>query len=142
MAGSPTGQDTGCLVMGGHTYSTKSGTRIYRYYVCYKAQKQGWDSCPCRSLPAEQIEGFVVEQIKRIGQDPALLSITLAKCREQAEAQRESINGELAIVERDLASIHADLARVAADAASSPPVSRPASHDRVPAEVRLPQFVA
>lgn len=109
-----------CGVTMGHTYSTKSGTRIYRYYVCYKAQKQGWDSCPCRSLPAEQIEGFVVEQIKRIGQDPALLSTTLAKCREQAEAQRESINGELAIVERDLASVHADLARVAADAASSP----------------------
>ncbi len=51
---------------------------------------------------------------------PRCLSTTLAKCREQAEAQRESINGELAIVERDLASVHADLARVAADAASSP----------------------
>lgn len=106
-----------CGLTMGHTTSIKGGSRLYRYYVCYKAQKQGWDSCPCRSLPAEQIEGFVVEQIKRIGKDPELLSLTLANCREQMAAQRLAAEGELAGVERELARLHADLGRTAGDAA-------------------------
>jgi site-specific DNA recombinase len=108
-----------CGLSMGHTMTNKNGTRVYRYYVCYKAQKQGWDSCPCRSLPAEQIEGFVVEQIRRIGKDPALLSLTLAKCREQMAAQRTAAEGELSGVERDLARLHAELGRVAGDAATN-----------------------
>ena len=106
-----------CGLTMGHTTSIKGGSRVYRYYVCYKAQKQGWDTCPCRSLPAEQIEGFVVEQIKRIGKDSELLSLTLAKCREQMAAQRLATEGELAGLERELARLHADLGRTAGDAA-------------------------
>ena len=108
-----------CGLAMGHTTSVKDGSRVYRYYVCYKAQKQGWDACPCRSLPAEQIEGFVVEQVKRIGKDPALLSLTLAKCREQMAAQRVAAEGELAGLERELARLHAELGRVAGDAATN-----------------------
>ena len=107
-----------CGLTMGHTMTTKAGSRAYRYYVCYKAQKQGWDSCPCRSLPAEQIEKFVVEQIRSIGRDPALLSLTLAKCREQLTAQRTAAEGELSAVEREMARLQADLARVARDAAT------------------------
>jgi site-specific DNA recombinase len=103
-----------CGLSMGHTMTSKNGTRVYRYYVCYKAQKQGWDSCPCRSLPAEQIEGFVVEQIRSIGRDPALLSLTLAKCREQLTAQRTAAEGELSAVEREMARLQADLGRAAA----------------------------
>ncbi len=56
-----------------HTYS-KKGSKLYRYYVCHKAQKQGWDSCPSPSLPAAEIEDFVIEQIRRVGQDRALFA--------------------------------------------------------------------
>jgi site-specific DNA recombinase len=103
----------------GHTIANKGKDRVYRYYTCYKAQKQGWDSCPCRSLPAEQIEGFVVEQIKRIGKDPAMLSLTLSKCREQVTHLRAEAEGELGVVERELARLHADLGRTAANAATN-----------------------
>ncbi len=109
-----------CGVKMGHTYATKSGKRIYRYYVCYKAQKQGWDSCPCRSLPAEQIEAFVIEQIKRIGHEPALRSLTLAKLKEQLETQTTAAKSELIVVERELGQMHTELARVASDAATNP----------------------
>jgi hypothetical protein len=30
--------------------------RAYRYYVCLKAQKQGWATCPSKTLAAERIE--------------------------------------------------------------------------------------
>ena len=108
-----------CGLSMGHSMTVKDGSRAYRYYVCYRAQKQGWDSCPCPSLPAEQIEQFVVEQIKRIGDDPDLRSLTLAKCREQTDAQRTAAQGELATLERDLARLNADLGRTAGDAATN-----------------------
>ncbi len=108
-----------CGVMMGHTTTNKGGSRLYRYYTCYRAQKQGWDSCPCRSLPAEQIEGFVIEQIKRIGKDPDLLSLTLARCREELTAQRAAAESEVADVERELERLHADLRRTAGDAATN-----------------------
>ena len=107
-----------CGLTMGHTTANKGKDRVSRYYVCYKAQKQGWDACPCRSLPAEQIEGFVVEQIKRIGKDPALLSLTLSKCRQQLAQQRAEAERELGVVERELGRLHADLGRTAGDAAT------------------------
>lgn len=51
----------GCTM--GHHYSQKANKR-YRYYVCLNAQKRGWAVCPSPSLPAAELERFVVEQIK------------------------------------------------------------------------------
>src|SRR5439155_22373558 len=50
------------------TYSQKSGRR-WRYYLCWKAHRRGWSSCPSPTLPAHQIEMFVVDRIRAIGQD-------------------------------------------------------------------------
>jgi site-specific DNA recombinase len=38
--------------------------KVYRYYVCSKAAKRGRDACPTPNLPAEDLEGFVLEQVK------------------------------------------------------------------------------
>ena len=45
-----------------HTYTAK-GSRRYRYYVCASAQKRGWDSCPSKSVPAEEIERFIWREV-------------------------------------------------------------------------------
>ena len=66
-----------------HTYSQR-GRKRYRYYVCLNAQKQGWSECPSPSLPAAEIERFVVEQIAGIGRDPDVLAETLAAARAQS----------------------------------------------------------
>jgi site-specific DNA recombinase len=39
------------------------GNRRYRYYACSAAQRQGWHTCPSKSLPAATIERYVLEQI-------------------------------------------------------------------------------
>src|SRR3990172_7679372 len=52
-----------------HSYSRK-GHRQYRYYVCNRAQCQGWHACPSPSVPAGEIERFVVEQLRCLGEDP------------------------------------------------------------------------
>jgi len=109
-----------CNSVMGHTTTGKKKKQVYRYYVCYRAQKQGWDVCPCGSLPADQIESFVVDQIRRIGNDPALRSLTLAKCREQMESQRLADENELSGVERDLARLGRELSQTAGDADSNP----------------------
>jgi site-specific DNA recombinase len=65
----------GCAMTPAH--STKQGKKRYRYYTCTGAQKRGWHTCPSKSIPAGEIERFVVEQIRRIGNDPTLLNGTL-----------------------------------------------------------------
>ena len=48
---------------------TQRGTRRYRYYVCMGMQKRGRTHCACGSLPAAELERFVIEQIShRAGQ--------------------------------------------------------------------------
>ena len=46
-----------------HSWTRRSG-RLHRYYVCGRAQKRGWSTCPTKSVPAVEIETFVVEQIR------------------------------------------------------------------------------
>ena len=41
-------------------------TRRYRYYVCTQAQRRGWKSCPSKSLPAGQLESYVMDQLRGI----------------------------------------------------------------------------
>lgn len=76
-----------------HSFTTK-GKRRYRYYVCASAQKSGWDTCPAPSVPAGEIERFVVDEIRAIGQDPDLVAATLAATRDQLETAIERAKPE------------------------------------------------
>ena len=44
------------------TYTAKRGRR-FRYYVCQRARRNGWDSCPTKAVPAVRIEDSVVAQL-------------------------------------------------------------------------------
>jgi hypothetical protein len=46
-----------------HTYTSK-GPRRYRYYTCSGAQKHGWASCPSKSIPAMEVEQFVIKEAR------------------------------------------------------------------------------
>lgn len=90
-----------------HTYTARANRR-YRYYVCAKAQRQGWNSCPSKSVPAQEIEQFVVEQIRAIGRDPKLRAATLAQVRQQEAQQRRADAGELARVDGELKRLRSE----------------------------------
>lgn len=43
---------------------------LYPYDLCYTARKRGWKACPRRSLPADQIERFVVDRVREACLEP------------------------------------------------------------------------
>ena len=93
-----------------HAYTQKGGKR-YRYYACLRAQKRGWASCPTKSLPALEVERFVVDRIRAIGKDREVVKETLRAAREQHGAETRRIEGERQATEKDLQRLTADLRR-------------------------------
>ncbi len=96
-----------------HTHTHKNGKRRYRYYVCASAQKRGWHTCTSKSIPAREIEQFVVDQIRDIGKDPALLAETIEETRAQATKRIQDLEAEQRGLERDLARHSAELRKLA-----------------------------
>ena len=122
-----------------HTYSAK-GSRQYRYYVCHRAQKQGWQVCPSPSVPAGEIERFVVDQIKCVGRDPNVIKETLTQARTQAEDQIERLNAERGGLCGRLREDHTELGQLAATSRPGDPRLVDA-HDRIrDAERRVTQI--
>lgn len=80
----------GCAMI--HHYVSKPNKR-YRYYVCLKAQKEGWDTCPSPSLPAPELERFIVDQIKVIGRDPTVLQDCIETAQAHMRDQIEQLKG-------------------------------------------------
>ena len=101
-----------CKCSMGHAY-TAQGTKRYRYYVCLKAQKRGWHNCPTKSVPAGEIERFVVEQIKGIGKDPTVLAETLRQARGQGQRSLAELEAEERGLGRELARHNAELRKLA-----------------------------
>lgn len=89
--------------------SKKNGATQYRYYVCLCAQKLGWKACPSKSVPATEVERFVVDQIRCIGEDPTLIAETLTQARAQGESKIAELEAELAALEHDLGRYDAEM---------------------------------
>jgi len=101
----------GCAMV--HSHTLKNGNKRYRYYVCLNAQKRGWHTCPSKSIPAAEIERFVVDQVRAIGKDSALVAETIRQTRKQAETRIAELETEQAGLEKDLARHNADLRKLA-----------------------------
>jgi site-specific DNA recombinase len=101
-----------CKCSMGHAYTAK-GTKRYRYYVCLRAQNRGWDNCPTKSVPAGEIERFVIEQIKGIGKDPTVLAETLRQAQGQGRRSLVELKAEGQGLQRELARHNAELRKLA-----------------------------
>jgi site-specific DNA recombinase len=89
------------------------GVRRYRYYTCTRAQKRGWHACPSRSVPADEIERLVLERIRGVGRDPALLRGILAQASEQEQNRCTDLEAEQRGLERDLGGWQAEVRNLA-----------------------------
>jgi|GEM_PF-444712 len=84
------------------THTTRNGTKRYRYYVCSAAQKRGWHTCPTKSIPAQEIERFVIDQIRAIGRDQELLAETIRQAGQRSRQRMIELEGEKKMIERQL----------------------------------------
>ena len=80
------------------TWSQK-GNRRYRYYLCTKAHRHGWDTCPSKSIPAIEIEKFVVDKVRAIGRAPELVARTVDEARRQMADRKADLEAEYEAVE-------------------------------------------
>ncbi|MBF0121469.1 MAG: recombinase family protein [Desulfobacterales bacterium] len=96
-----------------HSYTLKKGKR-YRYYICLKAQKQGWESCPTKSIPAPEVEKFVIEQIRCIGKDKDLFERTFDNACIEITAQVEKLEAEKEMMKKKLSIYNKDMGKLIA----------------------------
>ena len=105
-------QSCGCVMT--HTFSCK-GNKRYRYYVCGTAIQRGWSECPAPSVPAGEIERFVVEQIRTIGQDPTILKKTTMEVQQRNHAECKRLGDEQKSLARQMRDDHAKLQAMVAN---------------------------
>lgn len=106
----------GCAMT--HSYTMRGDVR-YRYYVCQTAMKRGWAQCATRSVPAQEIEDFVIKRIAQIGSDPSLASEVAAQSRVELARKLESLKNENAEIERGLRQQAKAVSRVLSEPNSS-----------------------
>jgi site-specific DNA recombinase len=104
-----------CAMAPSHTVKrlADNGGKVDRYYCCTNAQKRGWHVCPTPSVPAPELERFVIDQVKAIGRDTDLLAETLAECRRQREDAIGKLDVEKRTLERELQRHNAELRKLA-----------------------------
>ncbi len=112
-----------CSSMMTHSFTVRKQGRHYRYYVCSHAQKNGWGSCPTKSLPAAEIENFVIERIRCIGKDPQLLSEALEQARLQQKKNIEELKGEGREINRRLDHYRGQVQKIAESLLSNKDIS-------------------
>ena len=100
------------------SHTTRKGGLRYRYYTCVHAQKNGWQNCPSKSIPAQAIEQLVVEQIQRLGRDPLVLEQLLTTVRQQDDARVAEWEGERVSLERDLLRGQSEVRKLLGDVGS------------------------
>jgi site-specific DNA recombinase len=90
----------------------KKKGKVYRYYRCSAASRNGHGTCPAKSVNADRVEQFVVDQIRRIGADSALQEETFRQAVAQVKAQRRGLKLELRRLKTDLSTSRADVQRL------------------------------
>ena len=95
----------------GITYTRKRG-RVYRYYLCVRAAKNGYSACPVKSVPAAQVERATVDQLRVVFRSPELIARTYrqAKAREdqaidRLKKEREEATDRLRILKKVAAGV-------------------------------------
>jgi len=100
-----------CASSMSHAFTQRRG-KAFRYYRCVNAIKNGATACPTGSVPAVKIENFVVEQLRRIGSDPALCEETFRQVQAQVAAERRALIAEARRLDRELGTTRVEVGRL------------------------------
>jgi DNA invertase Pin-like site-specific DNA recombinase len=64
------------------THARKNG-KIYRYYVAREVIETDYSACPITTVPAADVEGAVLAQVKRLLTAPEMVAMTWAKAKKE-----------------------------------------------------------
>ncbi|MEX6726028.1 recombinase family protein [Parapedomonas caeni] len=78
---------TGCAMTPTHT---RRGDKLYRYYVSQSVLKRGADACPVGRVPAAEIEGAVVDQLRGFLRAPEVIVGTWRSARREIDGLSEA----------------------------------------------------
>jgi site-specific DNA recombinase len=92
---------------------TKRRGKVYRYYLCLHASKNGHATCPVRSLPGGEIERTVIDQVRAVLRAPEFLAQTHREARAQAEERLAELAQSTAAAEAALRSLREEVAQAA-----------------------------
>jgi DNA invertase Pin-like site-specific DNA recombinase len=74
---------------------TRKKGKLYRYYVSMTALKQGYDSCPIRSVPAGAVEQAVLKELHRILASPEMIVATWQAANTDGDISETEVRGAL-----------------------------------------------
>jgi site-specific DNA recombinase len=90
-----------------HTYTAKRG-RQWRYYECRTIHDRGASACPGSRISATKLDEFVIDRIKDIGKDPALVAAAIEAAKRSADARRPEVERDLREAEREVKRLTAE----------------------------------
>jgi site-specific DNA recombinase len=119
-----------------HSYSV-SNNRRYRYYVCTHAQRRGWAKCPQPSLPANEIESFVIDEIRAVGRDEELVRRVVEESQRVRAAEIVEKDKHCRLLHQDLDALKKGMESLSLRADLPTSASRLAAlHERIDATTR------
>ncbi len=84
---------------------TRRHGRIHRYYVTREAIAEGYDTCPVRAVPADDVESAVLAQVQRLLTTPEMVARVWRAARCEEEISESEVLGLLG----DFGSLWAEL---------------------------------
>jgi len=130
----------------GATFTNRRGKR-YQYYLCNHAEKNGYDTCPVKSVAAGEIEAAVVDQFRGLFRSPDMIAGTYRAMLDQAEVEQQGQRREKDALERRLAELRKMIRSVAratgeGSAAAMAEELRKLNEECSAAETRLDELAA
>jgi len=135
----------GCDSAMAHTFCKGKARNAHRYYRCINAIKNGRDACSAGLLPATEIERVVVDEVRGLAQDEAMLKQVLADAEAAVGAELAAVRRERDDLRQTIARGHKELQRLVATGKATADVTGHIAdlHTRLAAdEHRLPDLDA
>ncbi len=92
-----------------HTFCGKNKRNFYRYYRCTNAIKNGHDACAVGTLPAGEIERVVINEVRGLTTDEALLTQVLSDANTTIDAELAAVRRERDDLRREQKRHHEEL---------------------------------
>jgi len=93
-----------CGTSMGVTFTRKNG-RTYRYYLCLRANKNGYDACPVKTVSAGTVEEAVTAQLRAMLRSPEEVGEILQSIRKRRTEKHGELGRERRRLKREIEQV-------------------------------------